>query len=55
VHKESIPNTLSFITSNVLRLVGHVACVGEKRNSYKVIVRKLEGRRPFGRQAKMGE
>jgi hypothetical protein len=28
---------------------GHVARMGEKRNVYRLLVRKLEGRRPLGR------
>jgi hypothetical protein len=28
--------------------MGHVACAGEKRNSYKVFLLKPEGRSPFG-------
>jgi hypothetical protein len=27
----------------------HVACMGEMRNAYKILVRKSEGKRPFGR------
>jgi len=27
----------------------HVACVGEMRNTYKILVRKPEGKRPHGR------
>jgi len=32
-----------------MRWVGHVACVGEKRGTYRVLVGKPEGKRPFGR------
>jgi hypothetical protein len=28
--------------------VRHVACFGEKRNVYRVLMRKSEGRRPLG-------
>jgi hypothetical protein len=28
---------------------GHVARMGEKRNVYKLLVGKLEGKRPLGR------
>jgi len=31
-----------------MRWVGHVACMGEVRNSYKILVRKSEGKRPSG-------
>jgi len=30
-------------------MVGHAACMGERRNAYRVLVRKHEGKRPFGR------
>jgi len=32
-----------------LRWVGHVACMGVERGVYRVLVGKLEGRRPLGR------
>jgi hypothetical protein len=32
-----------------IRLAGHVARVGEKRNVYRVLVGNSEGKRPFGR------
>jgi hypothetical protein len=32
-----------------MRWAGHVARVGEKRNAYRILVGKLEGRRPLGR------
>jgi hypothetical protein len=35
---------------NILkRWVGHVARMGEKRNAYRLLVGKSEGRRPLGR------
>jgi hypothetical protein len=40
---------MSLITSRMMKLVGHGACVGEMRNTYWVIVGKPEGRRPLGR------
>jgi hypothetical protein len=30
-------------------LAGHVACMGERRGVYRVLVGKPEGKRPFGR------
>jgi hypothetical protein len=33
-----------------MRWAGHVARMGEKRNAYRILVRKPEGRRPLGRQ-----
>jgi len=32
-----------------MRWAGHVACTGEERGVYRVLVRKPEGRRPLGR------
>jgi hypothetical protein len=32
-----------------MRWVGHVACLGERRGSYRVLVGKPEEKRPLGR------
>jgi len=32
-----------------MRWAGHVACMGEERGVYRVLVGKPEGRRPLGR------
>jgi hypothetical protein len=32
-----------------MRWEGHVAQMGEKRNAYRLLVGKLEGKRPLGR------
>jgi hypothetical protein len=32
-----------------MRLRGHVALMGEKRNAYRILVGKPEGKRPLGR------
>jgi hypothetical protein len=32
-----------------MRWAGHVALLGEMRFAYKILVGKLEGKRPFGR------
>jgi len=37
------------IKSRRMRWAGHVAHMGENRNTYRVLVRKPEGRRPLGR------
>jgi hypothetical protein len=37
------------IKSRNMRWMGYVACMGEMRNTYKILVRKLEGKRPLGR------
>jgi len=30
------------------RWAGHVACIGERRGAYRVLVKKCEGNRPLG-------
>jgi hypothetical protein len=37
------------IKSRRMRPAGHVACMGEERKVYKVLVGKPEGKRPLGR------
>jgi hypothetical protein len=37
------------IRSRRMRWAGHVACIGNKRTAYKIVVGKPEGRRPLGR------
>jgi hypothetical protein len=37
------------IKSRRMRLAGHVTRMGEKRNSYRILVGKTEGKRPLGR------
>jgi hypothetical protein len=37
------------IKSRRMRWAGHVARMGETRNAYRILVRKLEGKRPLGR------
>jgi len=32
-----------------MRLAGHVACMGERRDVYRVWVGKTEGKKPLGR------
>jgi len=32
-----------------MRWAGHVACMGEERGAYRVLVGKSEGKRPMGR------
>jgi len=38
-----------------MRWVGHVACVREGRGVNRVLVGKLEGKRPFGRASRRWE
>jgi hypothetical protein len=45
----SSPSIIRIMKSRRMRWVGHVARVGEKRNAYRLLVGKPEGRRPLGR------
>jgi hypothetical protein len=45
----SLPNIFRMIKSKKLKWPGHVARMGETRNAYKILVGKLEGKRPLGR------
>jgi len=45
----SSPNIVRVIKSRIMRWAGHVARMGEERVVYRVLVGKLEGKRPLGR------
>jgi hypothetical protein len=55
VHNEELhnlyssPSIIRVIKSRRLRWAGHVARMGEKRNAYRILARKPEGKRPLGR------
>jgi len=55
IHNEELndlycsPNIVRVIKSRRMRWVGHVARMGERRDVYRVLVRKAEGKRPLGR------
>ena len=51
----SSPNTVRVIKSRRMRWAGHVARMGEGRGVYRVLVGKLEGRRPLGRPRRRWE
>ena len=42
------PNIVRVIKSRRMRWIGHVACMGEERGVYRVLVGKPEGKRPLG-------
>jgi len=42
-------NIVRVIKSRRMRWAGHVACMGEDRGLYRVLVGKLEGKSPLGR------
>jgi hypothetical protein len=45
----SSPNIIRMIKSRRMRWAGYVARMGEKRNAYRILVGKSEGKRPLGR------
>jgi hypothetical protein len=45
----SSPSIIRIIKSRRMRWVGHVAQMGEKRNAYRLLMGKPDGRRPLGR------
>jgi hypothetical protein len=45
----SSPNIVRVIKSRRMRWAGYVACMGEERGVYRVLVGKPEGKRPLGR------
>ena len=45
----SSPNIVRVIKSRRMRWAEHVARMGEERGAYRVLVGKLEGKRPLGR------
>jgi hypothetical protein len=45
----SLLNMVRVITSRRMRWAGHVACMGDERSVYRVLVGRPEGKRPLGR------
>jgi hypothetical protein len=45
----SSPSIIRISKSRRMRLAGHVARMGEKRNAYRLLMGKPEGKRPLGR------
>ena len=48
-------NIIRNLKSRRLRWAGHVARMEQSRNAYRVLVRKPEGKRPFGRPRRRWE
>jgi hypothetical protein len=51
----SSPSIIRIIKSRRMRWAGHVARIGEKRNAYRLLVGKPEGKRPLGRPRRRWE
>jgi hypothetical protein len=51
----SSPDIIRQIKSRRMRWAGHVACMGEGRNVYRVLVGKPEGKRSLGRPRRRWE
>jgi hypothetical protein len=51
----SSPDIIRQVKSRRMRWAGHVACMGEERKMYKVLVGKPEGKTPLGRPRSRGE
>jgi hypothetical protein len=49
----SSPSVIRMIKSRRMRWAGHVAWMGEKRNAYRILAGKPEGKRPLGRPRRM--
>ena len=45
----SLPNIVRVVKSRRMRWAGHMVRMGEGRGVHRVLVRKLEGKRPLGR------
>jgi hypothetical protein len=45
----SPPSIIRIILASRMRWAGHVARMGDKRNAYRLLVRKPEEKRPLGR------
>jgi hypothetical protein len=51
----SSPNIIRVILSRRMRWAWHVACMGEGRDAYRILVGRPEGRRPLGRPRRRWE
>jgi hypothetical protein len=45
----SSPSIIRMIKSRRMRWAGHLARMGEKRNAYRILMGKPEGKKPLGR------
>ena len=51
----SLPNIIRSLKSRRLRWAGHVACMKQFRNAYRVLVGKPQSKRPLGRPRRRWE
>jgi hypothetical protein len=51
----SSPSIVMVIKARRMRWAGHVACMGEVRGTYNILVERSEGRRPLGRPRRRWE
>jgi len=51
----ALPNIVGVVKSRRMRWAGHVARMGEDRGVHRVLVGKLEGKRPLGRPRRRWE
>jgi hypothetical protein len=45
----SSPSVIRMIKSRRMRWAGHITRMGKKKNAYRILVRKPDGKRPLGR------
>jgi hypothetical protein len=50
----SLPSIIRIMKSRRMRLEGHVARMGKKRNAYRLLTGKPEGKKPLGRPSRSG-
>jgi hypothetical protein len=48
-NSHSSPNMIRIMKSRRMRWEGHKVCMGEERNTYRLLVEKPEGKTPLGR------
>jgi hypothetical protein len=49
------PSIIRIMKSRRIKWAGHVARMGEKKNAYRILVGKPEGKRPLGRRRRRWE
>ena len=44
----SLPNSIRVIQNSRMRWAGHVACMGDRKDAYTIVIRKPEENMPYG-------